>query len=257
MNKRFDLSGKVALVTGASRGIGASLSAALAEQGAHVVLNTRHKQPLAEHAKALTDQGLSASIAPFDITDDQQIELAVNDLFVQRGGLDILVNNAGIMIRDSFIQGTYENFSRVQRVNIDGAYQLSRACVPMMKESGCGRIINIGSIYSQLATQDAFYYIVSKHALHGLTKGLAVELGEHGITVNTIAPGYIRTEINASLQNNKIKSTKIKQRSPLKRWGTPADLQGACIFLASEEAAFINGQLLVADGGFSINVDLS
>lgn len=250
---RFDLSGRTALVTGGSQGLGLAMGRALASVGAHVVLSSRNEAGLIREAETIRESGGEASILVMDLQDRDQIRNAPDRLDREVGGFDILIHSAGIIDRSSFEHSTEDGWDVVIATNLTSTYLLAKAFSPMMARRRWGRIINVGSVLSVLSKPNSVAYTASKHGLAGLTKSLSIELGSSGILVNAICPGYIRTEINTGLQNNADVSRMVEARTPLGRWGEAEDLGGAAIFLASDASAFITGHLLMIDGGLSIN----
>jgi gluconate 5-dehydrogenase len=254
MSNLFDLDGRVALVTGASRGLGKAMAEALADAGAHVVLSARSDDALEANAEAIRAAGGKASVIPFDVDDEGQARDAVARATAEQGRLDILVNNAGIVSGAPVLEAETEAWEKVLRTNLTSLFVLAREAAKPMVENGWGRIINIGSIMSVIARFNIASYVATKHAVAGLTKSLAVELGPRGVTANAIGPGYFRTDINVALQENPEFSAMIESRCPLGRWGTAHELGGVVVFLASEASAYVNGHLLIADGGLTINL---
>lgn len=233
---------KAALVTGASRGIGASCARALAGTGARVGINYLNSRAEAE---ALADV-LGGTALPCDVADP----VAVARMFEAFGDVDILVVNAGIALQKLFTDTTFDEWRRLFAVNVDGAYNLIHAALPHMIHEKWGRIVIVSSMWGVCGASCEAAYSASKAALIGLGKALAKELGPSGITVNCVAPGVIDTDMNASLDAQTL--AELAEDTPLCRLGTPVDVAAAVKFLCSEEASFITGQVLSVDGGFSV-----
>lgn len=240
----FSLEGRVALVTGSSRGLGWAMAQALAGAGAKVVVNARDATLAGERAAAINGTAVIG-----DVSEEAGAVQVVAETFQKMGRLDILVNNAGTIRRGSFTSNTTQEWSRVLDLNLNAAFILAREAVKPMRSTGFGRIINIGSVMSGIARPGAASYVTTKHALVGLTRALAVEYGPYGVTANLIGPGFFATELNADARMDPAFSRQVTDRTPSRRWGEPDDLAGAVVFLASRSAAYVNGQVLYVDGG--------
>ena len=247
----FDLSHKVALVTGASRGLGWAMAESLARCGAHVVLNARDAAALDQRVTALRDQGLSGEAAAFDVTDSEAAERCVDDIVARHGRIDILVANAGINHRAPITEFGLSDFRRVMDTNLTSVWVLCKAAARHMQPKRCGRIILTGSISAINARATVSAYVASKGAVHSLTKQLAVELASANVTVNCIAPGFFATEMNTPLLQNQTFTDWVKHRTPAGRWGALQEIGPAAVFLASDEASYVNGLILTVDGGFT------
>lgn len=248
----FDLSGRTALVTGSGKGLGRALAEGLSRAGAHVIVHGRNQERTEEAAAAIArETGVPTSWATFDVTDEEAVNRELERIIQTAGAPDILVNNAGIQRRAPITEFRTEDWNDVLATNLTSAFFLSRALAPAMLARGSGKIINIGSVQSQLARPGIAPYGASKGAIGMLTKGLCADLGPSGIQVNAIAPGYFATELTEALVQDEDFSAWVAGRTPAGRWGDPADLQGAVVFLAGPGSDFINGQTLYIDGGMT------
>ncbi|WP_242416310.1 2-dehydro-3-deoxy-D-gluconate 5-dehydrogenase KduD, partial [Sphingomonas panni] len=244
----FDLSGRVAAVTGANTGIGQAIAVALAAAGADVALVGR--TPATDTAQQVRALGRRAAIVSADLSTIAPVERVVAETLEALGRLDILVNNAGIIRRADAVDFTEEDWDAVVDTNLKSVFFLSQAAGRHMIAQGRGRIINIASMLTFQGGVRVPSYTASKSGIGGLTKLLANEWAKHGVTVNAIAPGYIATNNTAALQADPVRNTAIVDRIPAGRWGDPADLGGAAVFLASDAAAYVQGHVLAVDGGW-------
>jgi gluconate 5-dehydrogenase len=246
----FSLAGRVALVTGASRGLGVAIAEALASRGALVVLNGRDPETL----RAVAAKIPKAETAAFDVCDANAGPAAIQDIVKRHGKLDILVNNAGIQHRKPLTEWEDSDFERILAANLTSCFRLSREAARVMLPRKYGRIINTGSVAAILGRPTIHGYVAAKAGLHGLTRSMAAEIGRHGITVNALAPGYFATELNTALLDDKEFTAWVERRTPSGRWARPEELGGAAIFLASDAASYVNGHVLAVDGGISVSL---
>lgn len=250
----FDLSGKVALVTGASRGLGWAMAQALASAGARVLVNARDAEAVSGRVAELNARGLAAEAAAFDVTDHAAGARCIQGARARHGRFDILVANAGIQHRKPIAEFEAADFQRVIDTNLTAVWALCKEAAKVMQPARRGRIIMTGSISALLGRPTISAYIASKGGVHALTRQLAVELAPHNITVNAIAPGYFATELNTALIQNKAFNDWVCQRTPAGRWGTLDEIGPPAVFLASDEASYVNGHVLTVDGAFSVGM---
>ncbi|MES0069915.1 SDR family oxidoreductase [Mesorhizobium sp. M0074] len=250
----FDLSGKVALVTGSGQGIGLALARGLAECGALVVLNGRREQLLKEAATDLVKKGLSVKVAAFDVTDALSAQRGVEWVETSIGPIDILINNAGMQHRSALENFPEHKWDDLLRTNLSSIFYMSKAVAKGMISRGRGKIINIGSVQSELARPGIAPYTATKGAVRNLTRGMCADWAKHGLQVNAIAPGYFKTPLNEALVRDREFSTWLERRTPAGRWGNVEELIGAAVFLASDASSFVNGHTLYVDGGITVTV---
>ncbi|MEY4983598.1 MAG: hypothetical protein RIR62_1864 [Pseudomonadota bacterium] len=246
----FDLSGRRALVTGSSQGIGFALAQGLAAAGAEVVLNGRDPEKLAAAQARIAGAGVLA----FDVTDHAAARAAIDGMEAAGKPIDILVNNAGIQHRAPLEEFPPEAFERLLQTNIASVFHVGQAVARHMIARGRGKIINIASVQTALARPSIAPYTATKGAVGNLTKGMATDWARHGLNCNAIAPGYFDTPLNAALLADAEFSGWLERRTPAGRWGRVEELQGACIFLASDAASFVNGHILYVDGGITASL---
>ncbi|MEC7689186.1 MAG: SDR family oxidoreductase [Pseudomonadota bacterium] len=247
----FSLTGKRALVTGASRGIGQAMAVALAESGASVICASSREGGCEETlAKIRAVSNVEVTALHADLSDMAAVQKLADDAQAVWGGIDFLVNNGGTIFRSPAVDFPLEEWQNVLRVNTDSAFLLSQRIGRNMIEQGYGKIINTASMLSYSGGITVPAYTASKHAIAGLTKALANEWGKHNVQVNAIAPGYIRTDNTQALQDDAGRSKEIISRIPAGRWGETEDLKGALVFLASDASNYVNGHVLAVDGGF-------
>ena len=252
--KLFDLTGRIALITGSSQGIGLALAQALGAAGARVVLNARTAGKLEQACAALRAQGVVADAAAFDVTDADAVDAGVARVEANIGAIDILVNNAGMQHRGAFAEFPTDAWHRITTTNIDSVFFVGRAVAQRMIPRGRGKIINVCSVQSELGRPGIAPYAATKGAVKMLTKGMAIDLGKHGIQVNGLGPGYFKTELTQALVADTAFTAWLNGRTPSGRWGDVEELGGAAIFLASDASSFVNGHILYVDGGITASL---
>ncbi|GBQ24058.1 SDR family oxidoreductase [Gluconacetobacter sacchari] len=250
----FDLTGRLALVTGSSGGIGLAIAAGLADAGARVILNGRDAARLDEAAARLRDatppDGTRTILTrAFDVTDRAAVEQAIGAIEAEDGPIRILVNNAGIQRRAPLDVFPPEDWAEIIRTNLDSVFFVGTAVARHMIPRGAGKIINIGSVQCELARPGIAPYTATKGAVKNLTRGMCADWARHGLQVNAIGPGYFETPLNRALVADPDFNAWLTRRTPAGRWGKVEELQGAAIFLASDASSFVNGQTLYVDGG--------
>ncbi len=248
LESQFSLSGKKVLITGASKGIGASIAVAMAQAGAHIVLVGRSEDSLLATRSTIENLGRKTESLIVDLSSRSQIADAFKD--INQLNVEIVVNNAGSISRAPAIDATLEEWDRIIDTNLNSVFQISQLCAKSMLENGFGRIINIASLLSFQGGINVPSYTASKHAVAGVTKALANEWGAKGVNVNAIAPGYISTDNTEALRNDPDRNSSILARIPVGRWGKPEDLSATAVFLASPAASYINGEVITVDGGW-------
>lgn len=245
----FDLSGRTALITGSSRGLGRAMAEGLAAAGARIVLNGADATRLAGAAEAMRAQGHSIDTACFDVTDEAAILAAFADLDARGIAIDILVNNAGIQFRRPMIELETADWRRVIETNLTSAFVIGREAARRMIPRGHGKIINIGSLTSEAARATVAPYTAAKGGIKMLTRAMTAEWAQHGIQANAIGPGYMLTEMNTALVENQAFNDWVIGRTPARRWGRPEELIGVAVFLAAPASDYVNGQIIYVDGG--------
>jgi gluconate 5-dehydrogenase len=252
--KLFDLSGRTALITGSSKGIGLALARALAGAGARTVLNARDAARLEQARAALAAGGAEVHAAAFDVTDAAAVEAGIARIEADVGPIDILVNNAGMQHRSPFAEFPVEAWHKLIQTNLDSVFLVGRAVAQRMIPRGRGKIINVCSVQSELGRPGIAPYAATKGAVKMLTKGMAIDLGKHGIQVNGLGPGYFKTELTQALVADAAFTGWLAGRTPAGRWGEVEELSGAAIFLASDASSFVSGHILYVDGGITASL---
>ncbi|UVK56536.1 SDR family oxidoreductase [Mesorhizobium sp. AR02] len=246
----FDLSGRRALITGSSQGIGLGLAAGLAQAGARVVLNGRDAAKLAAAATQIP----GAETLAFDATDHDAVRSAIDNFELSGGPIDILVNNAGMQFRTPLEDFPADAFERLLQTNVASVFHVGQAVARHMIKRGRGKIINIASVQTALARPGIAPYTATKGAVGNLTKGMATDWAKYGLQCNAIAPGYFDTPLNAALVADPAFTAWLEKRTPAGRWGKVEELVGACVFLASDASSFVNGHILYVDGGITASI---
>lgn len=248
-SKLFELTGKVALITGATQGIGLAIARGLAQAGARVVINARNAEKLERAVATLVQEGLTVSGCRFDLLNGSEVRERVAALEQEVGGIDILVNNAGIQRRSPLEQFDEKVWREVLDINLTGLFLVTQQVVRGMIARKSGKIINICSIMSEVSRPSIGAYTAAKGGVKQLTKSMAVEWAKHNIQSNGIGPGYILTEMNRPLIEDQKFNAWVCARTPAGRWADPTELVGTAVFLASRASDFVNGQIIYVDGG--------
>jgi len=246
----FDLTGRLALVTGSSRGIGYAVAEGLAAAGAGIVVNSRNPDDVEAARARLSAGGAKTYGRSFDVTDRHAVEAAVAAIENDVGPIDILCNNAGIQRRAPLVDFAADTWREIMAANLDSVFYVSQSVARRMIPRGRGKIINICSLGSERARETIAPYTASKGAVKMLTKSMCVEWAKFGIQANGIGPGYFKTELNLPLQSNPQFDAWVRERTPAGRWGDVDELKGVAVFLASPASDFVNGQVIYVDGGF-------
>lgn len=250
--QRFSLAGQVALVTGSARGLGLCIARAMAGSGAHVLINGRNAQAVQETVQALRADGLAASALAFDVADDAAVEAAFARIDAEFGRLDVLVNNVGARNRKTLQAMTPAEIRELIDTDLVAGMVLSKLAAERMAQHRHGRLIAITSVVGELARAGDAVYPAAKQGLTGMMRALAMEYAPLGITSNAIAPGTFATETNAAMVADPHIGPSVAARNPMRRWGQPEEIAGAAVFLASPAASYVNGHVLVVDGGLSV-----
>ena len=255
MRELFSLEGKVALITGAAYGIGFAIAEAYARAGAKIAFNCRGKEHMEKALEAYQEKGIDVKGYFCDVTDEQQVQDMIAQIENELGTVDILVNNAGIIKRTAMTEMKVEDFRQVVDIDLNAPFIVSKAVLPGMIKKGHGKIINVCSMMSELGRETVSAYAAAKGGLKMLTKNIASEYGQYNIQCNGIGPGYIATPQTAPLRERQPDGSRhpfdqfIVAKTPQARWGTPEDLMGPAVFLASDASNFVNGHILYVDGG--------
>jgi gluconate 5-dehydrogenase len=250
----FDLTGKRALITGSSQGIGFALARGLAAAGAEIVLNGRDADKLATAAEVLRGEGCTIHELAFDATDHTAVRAAVDGFEAETGAIDILVNNAGIQHRAPLEDFPADAFERLLQTNVASVFHVGQACANHMIKRGAGKIVNICSVQTALARPGIAPYTATKGAVANLTKGMATDWAKHGLQCNGLAPGYFDTPLNKALVDDPDFTDWLSKRTPAGRWGNVDELVGTCIFLSSAASSFVNGTTVFVDGGITASL---
>ena len=250
----FDLSGKRALITGSSQGIGLALARGLMAAGAEIVLNGRDRAKLDDAAASLRSDGGVVHTLVFDVTEHATARDAIDGFEAETGQIDILVNNAGMQFRTPLEDFPAEKFEQLMQTNIASVFHVGQAVARHMIARGAGKIVNICSVQTALARPGIAPYTMTKGAVANLTKGMATDWAKHGLQCNGLAPGYFDTPLNAALVADPDFSAWLEKRTPSGRWGKVEELVGACIFLSSEASSFVNGTIVYVDGGITASL---
>lgn len=245
----FNLSGRLALITGSSRGLGAVLARGLAKAGARLVINGRNAETVEETAREFRDLGFEASESVFDVTNEDEVDEAINRIEREVGEIDILVNNAGVQVRGPLEDFKVKDWEYIIDVNLKGVFIVSKHVARNMISRKAGKIISICSMQSRFGRSTIAPYAASKGGVAMLTRGMSVDWAQYNIQANGLAPGYFITEMTKPLADNPEFDAWLKKRTPAGRWGFPEELLGALVFLASPASDFVNGQIIYVDGG--------
>ena len=248
-NPLFDLSGRTAFITGSTRGLGQAIARGLGDAGARLVINGRSAANVAAVAAEMREAGYDVLEAAFDVVNEAEVVATFERLDIKGVSVDILVNNAGIQHRQPMVELALADWQRVIDTNLTSAFLIGREAARRMIPRGYGKIINIGSLTSELARATVIPYTVAKGGVKMLTKGMAAEWAKSGIQANAIGPGYMLTDMNEALVNNPEFDAWVKGRTPAARWGRPDELVGTAVFLASSASDYVNGQIIYVDGG--------
>ena len=249
--EQFDLTGRRALITGSSQGIGLAIARGLAGAGAEIIMNVRNATKLEDAARALRENGAKVHAAAFDVTVQDAVTVAVDGIEENIGPIDVLFNNAGMQFRTSLEDYPAGKWRELMRINVESVFLVGQAVARHMIARKHGKIVNVCSVQSELGRPGIAPYTASKGAVKMLTKGMCADWAKHGLQINAIGPGYFKTELNQALVEDAEFSLWLEKRTPAGRWGDVEELMGAAIFLASDASSFINGHILYVDGGIT------
>lgn len=250
----FDLTGRLALVTGSSKGIGLAIARGLSDAGATIVLNGRDEDRLERARAELAAEGRAVHAVSFDVTDAAAVEAAVARIEAEIGPIEILFNNAGVQHRAPLHEFPLDAWERLKATNIDSVFFVGQAVAKRMIPRGRGKIVNVASVQAELARPTIAPYTATKGAVKMLTKGMATDWARFGLQVNALGPGYFKTELNQALVDDPVFTTWLEKRTPAGRWATVDELIGAAVFLASDASSFVNGHILYVDGGITASL---
>ena len=250
----FNVEGKVAIITGSTGGLGTVFAKGLAENGCKVILNSRSKEKVRAQVQEFAEMGFSVYGYAFDVTKSDEINRAIQQIENEIGTVDILVNNAGVNLRAPLHDFDDADWDKVIGINLTGVYKVSKAIAKSMIQKKSGKIINIGSMQSELGRPTIAPYAASKGGVKMLTKGMATDWAKYNIQVNGIGPGYFKTELTKPLYENPEFDAWLTGRTPSNRWGNTGELLGALLFLSSDASSYVNGQMLYVDGGMLATV---
>lgn len=252
--RHFDLTDRIALITGSSQGIGLALARGLAAYGARVVLNGRDATKLEKAAAELKAEGYRSEIAAFDVTDHAAVAAGVDAIERDIGPIDILISNAGMQFRTPLEDFPLDRWEQLLSTNVSSVFFAGQAVARHMIRRGRGKIVNIASVQAELARPGIAPYTATKGAVRNLTRGMCTDWAKHGLQVNAIAPGYFKTPLNQALVDSTEFTSWLEKRTPAGRWGNVDELVGAAVFLASDAATFVNGHTLYVDGGITVSL---
>jgi gluconate 5-dehydrogenase len=250
----FDLSGRRALITGSSQGIGFALALGLAQHGAEIVVNGRDAEKTEAAVGRLQSDGYTAESAVFDATDHRAVGEGVARIEAELGPIDILINNAGMQFRAPLEEFPIDRWDAILKTNVSSVFYVGQAVARFMIARGRGKIVNIASVQSELARPNIAPYTATKGAVRNLTRGMSTDWAKHGLQVNALAPGYFKTPLNQALVDDPVFTSWLEGRTPAGRWGEVEELVGAAVFLSSDASSFVTGHMLMVDGGIATSL---